>query len=183
MLQSRLCNEVFDTPEVERYFPRPLTWPAHRVKSALMRHYFIPTNRDCWAHAMAASPLDVKAVIWKHEEDELIFDPRLGSAHARLDEDRPDRHGGAASAVEAVEPPPGALVALFARRQFAKDGAWLAALAASHVIERINDPSVIQGPPSRSAVCCKWSRTCRCHGRSCPRARGSTWTPTWNMAR
>jgi hypothetical protein len=143
---DRMCNDVFDTPELQRYFPRPLTWPAHRVKSTLMQRYFVPTNRDCWAYAMAAAPMDVKAIIWKHEEEELIHDPSLGGPHVPVEADRPDREHSFAEPPEGVEVPPGAVVALYARRQFAKDSSWLAGLASIHVIERTNDPTVIQGP-------------------------------------
>ncbi len=142
---DRLANTAFETLELRRYLASPLTWAGHHARLALLRDYLVPTNRDCWAYVMGAAPLDVKRVIWQHEQEELIYDPRLGAPHAPTHEDRPDRAPGASPAADAVVPPPGVLVAMYARRQFAKDSPWLAGLAASHILERINDPTVVRG--------------------------------------
>ena len=69
---DQLCNDVFDTLELRRYFARPLTGPGERVRIAMLRRYFVPTNRDCWAYVMGGAPIGVKRVIWQHEKDELI---------------------------------------------------------------------------------------------------------------
>jgi len=143
---NQMCNDVFETLELQRYFASPLTWPGHRAKSAMMRRYFVPTNRHCWAHVMGNAPIDVKQVIWKHEEDELIFDPRLNGPHVSSDDERPERGSADGAEPEAIEPPSGVLIAMFARVQYAKNSPWLAGLAASHIMERINDPTVINGP-------------------------------------
>ena len=141
---NRMSNEVYDTLELRRYFASPLTRPGSEVRNAMMRHYFVPTNRDCWAYVMGGAPIDVKQVIWKHEQDELIFDPRLGAAHVAADGDRPDRERPDAVVPEGIEPPSGVVVAMFARRQFAKDSHWLPGIAASHIMERMNDPTVVK---------------------------------------
>ena len=142
----QLSNAIFDTLELRRYFARPLTWPGERVRMAMLRRYFVPTNRDCWAYVMGGAPIDVKRVIWQHEKDELILDPRLGAAHVDAGGALP---GGASSPTEVgdeIEAPPGVRVAMFARVAYARHSPWLAGLAASHILERINDPTVIQGP-------------------------------------
>ncbi|HLH26896.1 MAG TPA: hypothetical protein VK066_30585 [Chloroflexota bacterium] len=143
---DQLCNDLFDTVELRRYFARPLTWPAERTRMAMLRRYFVPTNRDCWAYVMGGAPLDVKRAIWEHEQDELIFDPRLGAAHVDADRAPGGASPGPSARDAAIEAPPGVRVATFARVEYARHSPWLAGLAASHVLERINDPSVIQGP-------------------------------------
>jgi hypothetical protein len=143
---DQLCNDLFDTLEFRRYFARPLTGPGERVRMAMLRRYLVPTNRDCWAYVMGSAPLDVKRVIWQHEQDELIFDPRLGAAHVDADRApggaRPDPHAHG----DTLEAPPGVHVAMFARVEYARHSPWLSGLAASHILERINDPTVIRGP-------------------------------------
>jgi hypothetical protein len=143
---DQLCNDVFDTLELRRYHARPLAWPGLRVKYVMLRRYFVPTNRDCWAYVMGGAPIDVKRVIWKHEEDELILDPRLGAAHVDDDSAPPGGANGQNEPADAIEAPPGVRVAMFARVEYARHSPWLAGLAASHILERINNPTVIKGP-------------------------------------
>jgi len=45
---------------------------------------FNRNRRDCWGAVQCSSPLEVKRVIWKHESEELINDPRCGSDHYSL---------------------------------------------------------------------------------------------------
>jgi len=138
---NRMANEVFETPELKRYFAGPLTWPAHHVKRVMWSRHANPMHRDCWAYVMAAAPIDAKQVIWRHEEDELIFDERLGRAHVAWDEDEEEVQGQGA---EIPEPPPGVLVACWGRVHIAKNSPWLEGLAASHILERLNNPKVIK---------------------------------------
>jgi hypothetical protein len=95
---------------------------------------------------MGSAPLDVKRAIWQHEQDELIFDPRLGAAHVDADGAPGSAATGLNALGDAIEAPPGVRVAMFARVEYARHSPWLAGLAASHILERINDPTVIQGP-------------------------------------
>ena len=134
---NRMANGVFETPELGRYFARPLTRPREQVRSAMMRYYFVPNRRDCWAYVQAVAPIDVKQAIWHHEEDELIFDERIGRAHvtdSQSDGDLP-------------APLPAVRVACYGWLYIAMKRPWLEGLASSHILERINDPTVIQGDP------------------------------------
>jgi hypothetical protein len=80
---NQMVNEQFKTPEVQRYYSMPLTW-----KRALFREQqrmpYILSRRSCWAYVQAKAPLDVKQIIWRHEQDELIFDERANSDHFTL---------------------------------------------------------------------------------------------------
>ena len=100
----------------------------------MIDRFFIPNRRCCWAYVQAAAPIDVKQVIWHHEEDELIHDPRIGVSHMDIiDWD------------EQVEPLPGVKAACYAWLYVAMHRPWLVGLAASHILERQNDPSIIKG--------------------------------------
>src|SRR5437762_4976166 len=116
----QLSNAAFDTLELRRYFARPLTWPGERVRMAMLRRYFVPTNRDCWAYVMGGAPIDVKRVIWQHEEDELIFDPRLGAAHVDADGAPGGARPDPPALDDALAAPPGMRVAMFARVEYAR---------------------------------------------------------------
>lgn len=140
---DKMSNEVFETPELKRYFASPLTWAGDRIHSGMIRHYFVPNRRDCWAYVMAAAPIDVKQVIWHHEEDELIPDRTpIGLAHGSRDRDSQEVRGDQ----DKPEILPGVKVACYAWILIAKDHPWLEGLAASHILARINDPTVIKGP-------------------------------------
>lgn len=154
MLVDRLDRELnalamaaLETPEIRRFYRRPITWPAHRVRSFVMNRLFIPTNRHCWAYVMGGAPMDVKQVLWKHEEDELMFDPKLGRAHIDSDEDVLVEIGSPelVKQIESLDLPAGIKVSCYARVQFARLSPWLTGLAASHIIERMNDPVAMKG--------------------------------------
>ena len=34
--------------------------------------YYVKNRRDCWGYVQGGAPLDVKRMIWEHEQDELI---------------------------------------------------------------------------------------------------------------
>jgi hypothetical protein len=140
---DRMANEVFETPELKRYFSSPLTWAGYHVKRAMWSRYANPTHRDCWAYVMGAAPIDVKQVIWRHEKDELIFDERLGRAHVAWDKEE-EEEKSRDKGFEVPEAPPGVRVACWGRVHIAKNSPWLEGLAASHIIERLNNPKVVK---------------------------------------
>ena len=73
-------NRHFETPEYRQFFSVKLT-PAREQVLDLHYPHYIKSRRDCWGAAAVKAPLDVKRAIWEPEKDELIFDPRMGSAH------------------------------------------------------------------------------------------------------
>lgn len=133
---DRLANDHVDRADPERGYDRGVTAAEQRVRRALRHLYFIPNRRACWAYVQAVAPIDVKKIIWHHERDELIDDPRIGKGHVDVDR------------IEEIEPipaPPGVRVAIYGWLYIAMHRPWLQGLAASHILERINDPTVIQG--------------------------------------
>ncbi len=77
---NAIVNRHFDTPEYKQFFSVKLT-PARQQILDLHYPHYIKSRRDCWGAAAVKAPLDVKRAIWEHEKDELIYDPRMGSAH------------------------------------------------------------------------------------------------------
>jgi hypothetical protein len=133
---DRLANDHVNRTDQERGYEGPVTQAEQRVRRALRHLYFIPNRRDCWAYVQAVAPIDVKKVIWHHERDELIDDPRIGKGH--VDVDRIED-------IAPFPPPPGVRVAIYGWLHIAMHRPWLQGLASSHILERINDPTVIKG--------------------------------------
>ena len=140
---NELSNRIYETPEfksldeVKLNIERARFYAAHAV-------YFNMNRRDCWGHVQGAVPWDVKRVIWKHEEDELISDPRGGADHRSLLFREAEALGLPREQIENVEISPGVLTAFYAWLYLAKNTPWLSALAASHILERRNDTTVVK---------------------------------------
>ncbi|MGZ8486705.1 MAG: hypothetical protein ACXW6R_23300, partial [Candidatus Binatia bacterium] len=80
---DQMVNDQFDSVEFMALLDLPLTMERARfyvVQNAL----YTSNRRDCWGYVQGAAPLDVKRVIWEHESDELINDPRAGMDHYNL---------------------------------------------------------------------------------------------------
>jgi hypothetical protein len=134
---DQLANDFVDRSEGRRNSGVRRNGPGQHIARSMMAKYFIPTRRTCWAYVQAQAPIDVKQVIWTHEEDELISDKKMGGkAHVDM---YPAR---------AMEPLPGVRAACYAWIYIAAHRPWLQGLAASHILERVNDPSIIKGGTS-----------------------------------
>ena len=80
---DRMVNDQFESVEFKNFLAVPLTMERGRfyvVQNAL----YTNNRRDCWGYVQGGAPLDVKKVIWAHESDELINDPRAGMDHYAL---------------------------------------------------------------------------------------------------
>ncbi|HXG51150.1 MAG TPA: hypothetical protein VNN77_07090 [candidate division Zixibacteria bacterium] len=129
-------NRHFDTPEYRQFFGVKLTPEREKILNLHYPHY-IKSRRDCWAAASVKAPLDVKRAIWEHEKDELIYDPRMGSAHLT--------DAQMAEATAETNLLPGARAAMFAWMYLATTRPWLEALMVNHVTERKNNPAIVKG--------------------------------------
>jgi hypothetical protein len=126
----------FDTPEYKQFFSVKLT-PARQTVLDLHYPHYIKSRRDCWAAASVKAPLDVKRAIWEHEKDELIYDPRMGSAHLT------DAQMAEATAESNLLP--GARAAIFAWMYLATTRPWIESLMVNHITERKNNPAIVKG--------------------------------------
>jgi hypothetical protein len=141
---NEMVNDQFKTPELQRYYCLPLTW-----KRALFREQqrmpYILGRRTCWAYVQAKSPLDVKQIIWKHEQEELIFDERAKSDHFTLAQRQARDLGVAESDIANAEAPPLIRAALYAHIHLVQNLPWLGALSACHILERRNNSRAVEG--------------------------------------
>ena len=132
---DQMVNLWYETPEIKRMLTLPLT-PARLALRHLHMTFFGNNRRDCWAAVACTAPLDVKRVIWEHEKDELIYDPRMGKAHV-TEEDLGDN--------KESDLIPGARAAFYAWLYCARQKPWLEGLACSHILERRNDDRIVKG--------------------------------------
>jgi hypothetical protein len=152
---NRMVNRQFETPEFVRFLTVPLTRERARFFTVEGAHY-IKNRRDCWGYVQGGAPLDVKAIIWKHEEDELINDPRCNSDHYTLTVRTAESLGLTREQVERAEPFPMARATLYAWTLLAKDRPWLEAFTASAILERRNNGKIVTGGSLSARIGKKW---------------------------
>jgi pyrroloquinoline quinone (PQQ) biosynthesis protein C len=140
---NRMVNEQFDSNEFRLLAETPLTMARARFYTVQLAFY-ASNRRDCWAYVQARAPLDVKQAIWKHEEDELIFDPRGGTDHITLMNREAVALGLTEAELAAAQPAPMIKAALLAFAYIASTLPWLSGLAASHFLERRNNNKLIK---------------------------------------
>ncbi len=141
---NRMANAQFESPEFQQLLALPLTPDRARCYSVHMAHY-VNNRRDCWGYVQGAAPLDVKRLIWAHEQEELIHDARAGTDHYTLTVQEAELLGMSREEFARAPLAPGAVAAFWAWIHLAKDRPWLEAFAASSMLERRNDDSVIVG--------------------------------------
>jgi len=141
---NRLANAQFEMPEFQRLLTIPLTAPRAGCYLTHMTHY-VRNRRDCWGYVMGAAPLDVKRLIWAHEQEELMWDPRANTDHDALAVGEAGLVGLTREQVDYAELLPGAVAAFYAWIHLTKDRPWLEAFAAQSMLERRNDDAVIAG--------------------------------------
>src|SRR5262245_40979197 len=133
---NAIVNRHFDTPKYIKILACKSTNTLQQILELQYPHY-IKSRRDCWGAAAVKAPLDVKRAIWEHEKDELIFDPRMGSAHLTDDQ----------MAVATAESNllPGTRAAIFAWMYLSTTRPWIEALTVNHITERKNNPAIVKG--------------------------------------
>ena len=141
---NRLANAQIESLEFRHLLSIPLTVPRAQCYVAHMAHY-VNNRRDCWGHVMGAAPLDVKRMIWAHEKEELVNDPRAGTDHSTLATREAELVGLTGEQVEQIDLVPAATAAFYAWIHLAKDRPWLEAFAASSMLERRNDDAIMNG--------------------------------------
>jgi pyrroloquinoline quinone (PQQ) biosynthesis protein C len=141
---DEMTNRQFETPEFHDLLSLPLTMARARLMTINMAHY-VRNRRDCWGYVQGAAPLDVKRLIWEHESDELVNDPRAGMDHYALAAKEARVLGLTPEDIETGEPIPGATACYFAWIHVAMTHPWLEAVTASSVLERRNSGAVVRG--------------------------------------
>jgi pyrroloquinoline quinone (PQQ) biosynthesis protein C len=152
---DRMANRQFETPEFNHFFS--VRWTLPRARFYLIHNaLYVKNRRDCWGYVLGVSPLDVKSIVWEHEKDELINDPRCNSDHFTLCIRQGESIGLKKEDIEKAEPLPAARATFYAWISLAKDRPWLEALAASSILERRNNGQIVQGGGMSARIGKKW---------------------------
>ncbi len=141
---DQMVNDQFTSVEFTSFLNVPLTLERGRfyvVQNAL----YTANRRDCWGYVQGSAPLDVKRVIWEHESDELINDPRAGMDHFNLTVKQGEVIGLKREDFENVQVPAMVQACFHAWHHIAMRGHWLTAYAASHMLERRNNGKIVKG--------------------------------------
>ena len=141
---DKMVNDQFDSVEFRNFFAVPLTMERGRfyvIQNAL----YTNNRRDCWGYVQGGAPLEVKRVIWQHESDELINDPRAGIDHYTLTVKQGEVIGLKPEDFARAEIPAMVRACFYAWHHIAMRNHWLTAYAASHMLERRNNGKIVQG--------------------------------------
>jgi hypothetical protein len=139
-----LCNEQFKTPPFKRLLNAKFTKERAQQYSIQMA-YYVQNRRDCWGYVQGSAPLDVKRLIWEHEEDELVGRKSQGKVdHITLAVKEGEVLGLNADAFERTTRLEGGEVCFSAWIRLAQRS-WLEAIAASAILEMRNSGELIKG--------------------------------------
>ena len=141
---DQMVNDQFDSVEFKALLDLPLTMERGRfyvVQNAL----YTSNRRDCWGYVQGGAPLDVKRVIWQHESDELINDPRAGMDHYNLTVKQGEVIGLTREDFDNAQVPAMVQACFHAWHHIALRSHWLTAYSASHMLERRNNGKIVKG--------------------------------------
>lgn len=141
---DRMVNDQFESVEFKAFLDVPLTMKRGQfyvVQNAL----YTSNRRDCWGYVQGGAPLEVKRVIWEHESDELINDPRAGMDHFNLTVKQGEVIGLKREDFDNAQVPAMVQACFHAWHHIAMRGHWLTAYAASHMLERRNNGKIVKG--------------------------------------
>jgi hypothetical protein len=140
----RLCNEQFKAAPFERLLGAKFT-TARAQQYSVQMAYYVLNRRDCWGYVQGSAPLDIKKMIWEHEEDELIGRKSAGKTdHITLAVKEGEVFGLTAEAFERTARLEGGEVCFSAWIRLAQRP-WLEAIAASAILEMRNSTELIEG--------------------------------------
>jgi hypothetical protein len=139
----RLCNEQFESSSFKRLLGAKFTRSRAQQYSIQMA-YYVQNRRDCWGYVQGSAPLEIKKMIWEHEQDELIGRKSEGKTdHITLAVKEGEVLGLTAEAFERTPRLEGGEVCFSAWIRLAQ-GPWLEAIAASAILEMRNSAELIE---------------------------------------
>ncbi len=66
-----MCNEQFESAPFKRLLNSKFSKERAQQYSIQMA-YYVQNRRDGWGYVQGSAPLEIKQLIWHHEEDELV---------------------------------------------------------------------------------------------------------------
>lgn len=140
----RLCNDQFSSPSFKRLLSTKISNERAQQYSIQMV-YYVQNRRDCWGYVQGSAPLEIKKLIWEHEQDELIGRKSEGKMdHITLAVKEGEVFGLTAEAFEDTPRLEGGEVCFSAWIRLAQRS-WLEAIAASAILEMRNSSELIKG--------------------------------------
>ena len=140
----RLCNAQFNTPPFRRLLSAKFNKERAQQYSIQMA-YYVQNRRDCWGYVQGSAPFEIKKLIWRHEEDELIGRKNEGKVdHMTLAIKEGEVFGLCADAFQHTARLEGGEVCFSAWIRLAQRS-WLEAIAGSAILEMRNSGELIKG--------------------------------------
>jgi len=147
----RLCNDQFSRPSFARLLKQKFT-KARAQQYSIQMAYYVQNRRDCWGYVQGSAPLEIKKIIWQHEEDELIGRKSEGKQdHMTLAVKEGEVFGLSAEAFEHTARLEGGEVCFSAWIRLAQRS-WLEAIAASAILEMRNSGELVKGGSLSSRI-------------------------------
>ncbi len=141
----RLANAQFESEPYRRVLEMPLT-TERAQKYTLQKGHWNLNRRDCWANAQALSPMDVKALIWAHELDELDGNAARGvEDHYSLQVRQSKLIGLTREDFDNEAIADGTLTCIYAYIHLARDSHWLKSVASCAALEVSNSSDYVDG--------------------------------------
>jgi hypothetical protein len=139
------ANAQHATPQSKRLYA--LRFNLERARyHALQRAHWTLNRRDCWGFVQALSPMEIKKMIWAHEEDELAGNRARGvEDHYALHVRESQALGLKPEDFANSQMHPGTRTCIYAWIHLAKDSHWLTALAAGAALEISNSSEWVDG--------------------------------------
>jgi Iron-containing redox enzyme len=140
----QMANDQFGSPPFRRLLNTKFTRQRAQHYSIQMAHY-VRNRRDCWGYVQGSAPLDVKRLIWEHEQDELIGKKSEGKEdHITLAVKEGAVLGLSAEAFDDTPALEGGVTCFYSWLHLAQRP-WLEAIASSAILEIRNSAELIKG--------------------------------------
>lgn len=141
---QELANAQFESPQYRRILLLPLT-TERAQRYTLQKAHWNLNRRDCWAFAQALAPMDVKKLVWEHEEDELAGNPERGvEDHYSLQVRQSALLGLTVEDFKNEPVSDGTLTCLYAWIHLVKDSPWLKSIGACAALEVSNSSEFVK---------------------------------------
>jgi hypothetical protein len=139
------ANAQYETSQYRRILTMPLNQARARVYTLQKAHWNL-NRRDCWAFAQGHAPMDVKKLIWEHEEDELAGNKERGvEDHYSLQVRQSSEIGLTAADFRNEPVREGTRMCLYAYLHLVNAGHWLKSVSACAALEVSNSSEWVQG--------------------------------------
>jgi hypothetical protein len=140
----QMANDQFDSTPFKRLLNAKFSRQGAQQYSIQMA-YYVRNRRDCWGYVQGAAPLDVKRLIWEHEQDELIGRRTEGKDdHITLAVKEGAVFGLSAEAFDDTPVLEGGIACFYSWLHLAQRP-WLEAIASSAILEIRNSAELIGG--------------------------------------